>query len=151
MGSPEPCGIYIAGYFNETIIVDVSRVDVTRDNNGVVAVSWYLCFSKYQCMKWWKSSEINPQSYKLILGFIVNNNTHQYGMGAYFYYVDTKDKRGVSEMSTFFYVDIWPAYFSSKVKIFQFENHFFPFWYQQFHSFHIYWGKIPQNLYFVLF
>ena len=39
LGSPEPCGIYIAGYFNETIIVDVSRVDVTRDNNGVVAVS----------------------------------------------------------------------------------------------------------------
>ena len=76
LGSPEPCGIYIAGYFNETIIVDVSRVDVTRDNNGVVAVSWYLCFSKYQCMKWWKSSEINPQSYKLILGFIVNNDTH---------------------------------------------------------------------------
>jgi len=37
LGSPEPCGIYIAGYFNETIIVDVSRVDVTRDNNGVVA------------------------------------------------------------------------------------------------------------------
>ena len=72
LGSPEPCGIYIAGYFNETIIVDVSRVDVTRDNNGVVAVSWYLCFS-ISTNVW---NEENPV--KLI----------------------------------------WPAYFSSKVKIF---------------------------------
>ena len=40
LGSPEPCGIYIAGYFNETIIVDVSKVDVTSDDDGVVAVSW---------------------------------------------------------------------------------------------------------------
>ena len=39
LGSQEPCGIYIAGYFNETIIVDISKVDVTSQDNGVVAVS----------------------------------------------------------------------------------------------------------------
>ena len=38
-GSTKACGIYIAGYHNETVRVDFIKVDVTYNDGGVVAVS----------------------------------------------------------------------------------------------------------------
>ena len=43
-GSTKACGIYIAGYHNETVRVDFIKVDVTYKDGGVVAVS---LFSEY--------------------------------------------------------------------------------------------------------
>ena len=41
-GSTKACGIYIAGYHNETVRVDFIKVDVTYNDGGVVAVSPFL-------------------------------------------------------------------------------------------------------------
>ena len=42
-GSMRACGIYIAGLHNESIRVDISRVDVTCKSRGLVAVSDLFC------------------------------------------------------------------------------------------------------------
>ena len=50
-GSMRACGIYIAGLHNESIRVDISRVDVTCQSRGVVAVSDLFCSSAIDSSK----------------------------------------------------------------------------------------------------
>ena len=44
-GSTKACGIYIAGYHNESVRVDFIKVDVTYNDGGVVAVSVFYRIS----------------------------------------------------------------------------------------------------------
>ena len=47
-GSTQPCGVYIAGLHNETITVDFGLVDVTCDDDGVVAVRILLAMLDHE-------------------------------------------------------------------------------------------------------